>query len=262
MPIFTIIFKYAIITVNNIYNNMLEKIVENFNLDEKEAKVYLASLSMGRSKVSEIAKEAQLNRITAYEILKRLSQKGIANKTVIKDMIYFQVVEPKLLINKMERQTEIAREILPQLNLLVGAKKGRPKVNYYEGIEGMKTVYEDTLLCEDKAIYDITNGEKLFNCFGKDFMDNYIKKRVRKKIKIKVLVSDNPSSRQIVKNSKQVLREYKFFDEKNYPIPNEIMIYDNKIILLSFTSKIGVLIEDDEISQSIKIMWNMVWNKS
>ena len=249
-------------TVNNIYNNMQEKLVENFNLNEKEAKVYLASLSMGRSKVSEIAKEAQLNRITTYEILKRLSQRGIANKTVIKDTIYFQVVEPQLLINKLERQTEIARETLPQLNLLIGMKKGRPKVNYYEGAEGIKTVYEDTLMCKEKVIYNITNVENLLNQIGKDFLDNYIKKRVRRKIRVKVLVPDNPISRQNVKYSKKVLREYKFFNEKAFPIPNEIMIYDNKILLLSFSSKIGVIIEDNEISQSIKSMWNMIWMKS
>ena len=41
---------------------MLEKILKNIGLNEKEAKIYLALLELGKSKVPEIAKKAELKR--------------------------------------------------------------------------------------------------------------------------------------------------------------------------------------------------------
>lgn len=238
---------------------MIEKIIENFNLNEKEAKVYLACLELGKSKVSEIAKKAQLNRITAYEILKRLSQKGIANSITYKDITYFQVINPEKLVEKIQRQAELAREALPELMLISKTGKGKPKVDYYEGVEGLRTVYEDSLSSQEKIIYNIANVENLIKGVGKEFLDNYIKKRTRKKIKVKVLIPDTSYNRQYAQERKGQLREVKFFKNKEIIIPNEIMIYDDKISLLSFSSKIGVIIQDKEIAQSIRSMWHVFW---
>ncbi len=243
-------------------NNVLDKIIDNFNFNEKEAKVYLAALKLGKSRASDIAKETKLNRITVYEILKRFRQKGLATSMAQKKVLTFQVIDPQNLIERMERQLALSKNLVPDLLLLKGGDKNRPKIEYYEGVEGIKSLYEDTLSCKEKVIHNVTNPENLLRVIGEDFMEEYIKRRATKKIKARVLFPANDIGRKYFERGEIDFREAKFFDEKNFPIPNEIMIYDNKVSLLSFSSKIGVIIEDADIAKSLLSIWSFFWTNS
>jgi hypothetical protein len=62
-----------------------------------------------------------------------------------------------------------------------------------------------------------------------------------------------------LKDNEKYLREVKIFSKNKYNIPNEIMIFDDKVALLSFSGKIGVLIEDREIASSMFAIWQIMW---
>ncbi|MFH1790199.1 MAG: helix-turn-helix domain-containing protein [bacterium] len=239
---------------------MFEAIKENLYLDEKEAKVYLAGLELGRSRVSVIAKKAGLNRITTYEILKRLHARGFAASALYGKIIVFKVVEPEILIKKMQRKLDLAKQALPQLLMVSGLNKNKPKMEFYEGNEGIRTIYENTLDCRNKEILNIANPNNVLKIIGEDFFTHYVAKRVKRKIIVKVLLPDMKENKKYIKETKEALREVKYFNESRYILPNEILIWDTKVALLSFTAKIGVVIQDNDISQSMKSLWQMVWN--
>jgi len=239
---------------------MLQELTNNFYLSEKEAKVYLAALELGRSRVSLIAKKAGLNRITAYEILKRLVEMGIAHSAAYGGIQTFTVISPKTLVEKMESRLAVAKKVLPELSLLTGGGAHKPAIAFYEGAEGIRSIYEDTLSCEEKLIINIAHSQNLLNVIGKDYFDQYVKKRVRRNIKVKVLLSDTTENKKYKQEIKSALREVKFFDDKKYPLPNEILVYDDKIAHLSFSALVGVVVEDKDIAQSLKSLWQMVWD--
>lgn len=239
---------------------MYQTLVDNFNFEEKEAKVYLAALQLGRSRVSLIAKKAELNRITTYEILKRLVQKGFAYSAMYGGILTFNVVEPQILFEKMESKMHLAKNILPQLVALSSIMKQKPNISHYEGVEGIRSIYEDTLSCKDKFFWNIVSPENLIKTIGQDFFQEYLKKRVRRKIKIKALLPDIPENKKY-QQQKTALRHIKFFNNDLYKISNEIIIYDNKVALFSFTSLIGVIIEDTDIAQSLRMMCQMIWDE-
>ncbi len=257
---------YATITVNIFYNyfiayDMLNQLIDNFNLTEKEARVYLANLETGRAKVSIIAKKCGLNRITTYEILKRLAKHGMARSLTIGQIQTFTITDPNQLLTKMERQIEIAKTLLPRL-VLLGGPTNQPKVNYFEGVEGIRQIYEATLNCKEKIIYNFAHPQNLLNTVGQDFFNNYVKKRLRRKINVRVLMPNAPENKRYLKESKTSLRQIRFFDGIQFPLPNEILIFDNSVAMLSFTNKIGVLIDDEDISKSMKSIWQMAYNNN
>jgi sugar-specific transcriptional regulator TrmB len=47
-----------------------------FGLNEKEARIYLASLELGAASVQTLAEAASVHRVSAYDILEGLEQKG------------------------------------------------------------------------------------------------------------------------------------------------------------------------------------------
>jgi HTH-type transcriptional regulator, sugar sensing transcriptional regulator len=238
---------------------MLKQIIENFDLTEKEAKVYLAGLKCGKSKVSTIAKEAGLNRITTYEILKRLAYRGLAGGITYDKLTYFQVVDPDTLINKRERQLNLAKNFLPNLLALKNSDGNRPKIDFFSGVEGIKTIYEKTLTTKKKIIYNITNIQNLTSVLDKSFLDDYFEKRTKRKIKVKVLLPQTGLEPQYLNDNEKLLREVKIFDSKKHNIPNEIMIFDDKVAMLSFSSKMGVIIEDSEMASSMLAIWQIMW---
>jgi len=239
---------------------VLEELIKNFYLTEKEAKIYLANLELGRSRVSLIAKKAGLNRITTYEILKKLLQLGVANSALYGNVKTFQVIKPEILLEKMESRLKLAKNFLPHLLLISKIDKDKPNFAFYDGAEGLRTIYEDTLSCHDKTIYNIANPQNLLSTIGQNFFEEYLKKRLRRKIQVKVLLPDTVENKKYWHEVKKNKREVKFFDNKKYQIPNEILLYDNKVAMLSFSSNVGVIVEDREITNSMKMLWQMLWD--
>ncbi|OGF34690.1 hypothetical protein A2482_00880 [Candidatus Falkowbacteria bacterium RIFOXYC2_FULL_48_21] len=239
---------------------MLQELMNNFYFTEKEAKVYLAALKLGRSRVSDIAKSAELNRITTYEVLKRLLQMGVAHSAVYSGVKTFVVVAPSLLVEKMQSRLQVAQQILPRLALLNRANSNKPSIAFFEGADGLRTIYEGTLACQDKVILNIANPQNLLATIGHDFFTQYVRKRAKRKIQVKVLLPDTPENKKFKSEEKKSKREIKLFDAQKYPLPNEVLIYDNKVAMLSFASLIGVVVEDKDIVQSLRSMWQMVWD--
>ena len=76
-----------------------EQILKEYGLSDNEIKVYLASLSLGTSKVNEISKKADLLRTTTYEVLKTLVEKGLVSYVIKSGVRYFEAAYPNKLIN-------------------------------------------------------------------------------------------------------------------------------------------------------------------
>lgn len=137
---------------------MLQEQLREFGLSEKEVKVYVVLLGLGSSIVSDIAKKALVNRSTAYIVLESLVTRGLVSIVGQGGKKTFTALPAEQLIRHLEDSAQhyadmahAARTLLPTLKSLRKQKKDKqvvltkPKVQFYEGAEGIKTVYEDTL---------------------------------------------------------------------------------------------------------------------
>ena len=81
--------------------------LEKVGLTKIEARVYMVLLKHGSVKAGKIAREANLNRTTTYDALKRLLEKGLASYVIQENRKYFQPVEPQRLVEFIkEKETE------------------------------------------------------------------------------------------------------------------------------------------------------------
>src|SRR3989344_2980320 len=160
--------------------------LHSLGFSEKEATVYVAILELGHGTVTEIARKAGINRTTGYDILDSLANKGIVNVTGKEPKQEYAAEPPESVIEYLKREAEAARarmtkagELLPQLRS-VQATQNRPKVKFYEGTEGLKQVYEDTL-SSTEAIRAYANADDVHKGIPKYF-PNYFKRRAEKGI--------------------------------------------------------------------------------
>lgn len=239
----------------------LQTSIEGLGLKPKEAAVYLACLEFGSGTNGQIARKAKLNRITVYEILKRLEKDHYISRFKQKGVWYFSAVDPRILIDEIENRVRIARGVLPELLAVSNAIIRKPRILFFESQDGIQQIYKDSLTSRTE-ILTFTNPGDIEDFLGEGFVSEYVTERAHRKIIVRGLAPDTKEGTFAKKIGKQVLRETRIFPAEKFLISNEIMIYDNKIAIFSKRDEIGILIENNELYQTFKSIWEMAWQNS
>lgn len=129
-----------------------------------------------------------------------------------------------------------------------------------EGLEGLKTVYEDTLAT-------LKNGDE-FVAFGSPqeasealpkYLDDYIGRRIQKKISFRGIAPLFAYPKELIERDKSELREVRIVPPDKFPFQNEINIYGDKVAILSFKDQIGVILESRPIAVTQKAIFELAW---
>ncbi len=237
----------------------LEKLLEEFGLNEKEAKTYLACLELGPSKIHDIADLSGVGRVNTYYIIEKLIQHGLVSRTFKKEKMLFVAEEPEVLAEIAQRRAKRFKNLLPNLKAL-SKGENKPSVRYYEGEEGIKALYEDSLTSKEK-IYAWNSAENLEAVMPEYFHD-YYKRRAAKNIFITGILNDSPEARAYQKQDKELKREIRLVPENRMNIKPECYIYENKVSFMSLREKIGVMIESKDIADAMKRLYELAWERA
>lgn len=152
---------------------MLEKLLERLGLSQKEARVYLALLELGKDTVQNIGKKAKVARPTTYVILEKLLDLGLVSVADENKKTLFVAESPKeleKLLKQQEQDFEYRRQELndqlDQLLAIYNASGSKPIVRYFEGPEGLKALdrYGHNQL---KAVSQLANNSFLMPALKK-----------------------------------------------------------------------------------------------
>ncbi|MBY0539520.1 hypothetical protein K2P56_03760 [Patescibacteria group bacterium] len=243
--------------------NKLKESLISLGLSDKEASVYLALLELGRSTVSKISRKADVNRATGYVILDSLVNMGLAHISGKEPKQEYTAESPDNLVRLLrERKTKaetalVTAEALALELKSIQKKEDRPQVKFYEGIEGMKQVYEDTLTSSE-TIRAYAAVEDVHSLFG-NYFPTYYKRRAGKGISIRAIFPDTPASIERAKLDSEEARESVLVPKEKYEFHPEINIYDNKIMIASWREKLGIIIESKEIAEAMKTVFELSW---
>lgn len=250
---------------------MIENVLQNIGLNEKEIKVYLSNLELGSQPASVIARRVKIPRNTTRFILDKLVEKGVIEKSKRANTQLYSPEEPKNLINLLESQrvdmnAEIddkigqLNEVMAELESRYRPESTKPKVTFYEGDDGLKKVYEDTLKSSE-TIRSLASFEGMHGALP-DYFKNYYKRRVANKIDIRSIHPDTPLAREKTKNDKKEMRDSRLVPPKDYHFTPEIQFYDNKVIITSWKEKLGILIESHEIYEALSALFELAWKEA
>lgn len=237
----------------------MEEILTKFGFSINESKIYLAALEMGIGSAQDIGKKASVKRTTAYSVLDELIKKGVIVKTKEKGKDRFLAINPRELASRFADYQKKLQEAVPELLAIYNQKQVKPKVQFFEGLEGIKQIYADTLKEKPKEILE-WNTQSIMKMFP-GFPREYIKERRKLGIKAKRVGPDNPDYRGHKSRDEQELSETKLLDEKDYNIPIEINIYGNKVAFMSYGDQIGLIIESESIAKSMRTIYELFWKE-
>lgn len=242
--------------------------MSNKFISEKESEVFVALQKLGKSLVSQIAKETLINRTALYHTLSLLKDKGLVNEIKTDKLSYFEAVTlvefeqwEKRKLLEFQNQSEKIKDLIKnnsQKNVLPS------KYKFYEGTDAVKNLYDETWRNNTKKeILAITDYKKAYETLGDYFENDYFPTRVRKRIKVKSLLEKNDYGKKDLIRAEKLLRDMRFSNIfKDLGI--EMNIFDNYVSLVSFDKKrpTGVLIQNELISSAFRKIFMFIWEKS
>lgn len=246
----------------------LKQALEEIGLSKIEVETYLTLLkTAGAQPASILANRMSINRTTAYKALINLSKLGLATKTMKHGIICFFAEDPEdtlkaLVDEKQATLKEVNASILEALPSLIVGEEGSPhlpKIRYYEGVEGLKQVYE-AVLKEGADYYRYGDITKIYGTLG-DFVEDWIKRRNKMGITAHAIMPYHKRSEELYKKDKEELRKALYIPHDLFPIEGEVRIFGNKVAILSLKqdSPIGVIIESEIVARMFKSIFMLTW---
>ena len=240
----------------------IQSILQQLGLSKNKGVVYLAALEVGNGSAYEIARKAQLPRTTVHEILQQLMSMGLVG-FIVKGRTRIYTAEPPARLKRILQEKErLLESALPELTSRFRTSGRRPSVRLYEGLEGVKTVFEDTLTVRDKILCGILSMADLYNIPGKKFMDGYVKRRIETGIRLRVIRSAVKEVEEVWPTSSKELREVRYAP-RDMIFPTTVYFYDKKIVVIGTEKEnFGMIIESEDLYTTQKNLFEVLWDVS
>lgn len=240
-------------------NEKLVAALQEYGLSEKESNVYLSVLSLGESKVFDIAQKAGLLRETTYSILASLSEKELITIFVKNKIKHYSASDPRVLLSLIKEKEFKILQNIPELLEISKTKPMKTKLNYFEGAEGLKTAYQEIIRKPNSEIRAFVNGKFVLDILP-IFSHNILRKRVSNKINSKLLIDDSKESLEFLPSDKKELRESKslsFIKDLNIAV----YMFDNAVALLSLNKidPMAIIIDNNDLYKALNLIHENFW---
>lgn len=246
------------------------KSLRQLGLKEKEIKVYLAFLKLGSLSAQNIASETGVKRTTVYLVLEKLKEIGLIGEIIDKNKKIFFAERPEKLLKiiqekkkEMEKEEERIKEILPQLERILGGKEktSKEEIRHYQGLEGIWNIIEDMLKTR-KDHYSISPG-RIYDQLGLSrFLSDMTKKRRQiGGTKAYIITDYHSQNLKFYREGDTDFREMRFLPEVE-KFNSALVIYEHKIALISLQKPFSsVLVENEKIFSLVKFMFDSLWKE-
>lgn len=237
-------------------------------LSEKETAVYLALLEIGPASVQDIAAKAGVNRATTYLLIDSLTDKGLAGTTTVGNKQSYLAAPPEQLVTLLrlrrkeleEREANLSKAI-PFLEAIHNSRKEKPRIRYFEGLDGIRTVRGIFTELEGDYVQivpldDIRDSSERIEPHSEHFQRLESQgARMRG-----IIVMDEPDAARLPPVPGA---EVRVIAKSEFPIQAELTIRGNTVFLFSFRKDmLSVVIESPEFANTLRTVFELAWRST
>ena len=246
-------------TILDMENNYLT-ILSQFGIKSQEAQIYLACLKLGQGTVSEIASESGVQRTFIYDLVRDMVKNGILSEVEIRGTLHYSALSIEKFKVLQEEKINRLESVMPEIKAWVKTIGDKPRVQFFEGTQGIQIALEDTLKQpQNGTILAFATAEGYYSQ-DQSFINSYLRRRIKKGITVRAIGPDIPVNREYLEKDKEQLRETRLVDPKLYPFTNEIDIYQNKVAIMSLQGELlSVIIESESVAKTLRSIFELAW---
>lgn len=239
----------------------LEQVLQKRWMSQKESQIYLTVLELGSAPASVVWRRTDIKRVTTYSILKELETKQIASSFEKKGVKYFQVVDPEVLNKRLREMSDIFAQKVPELLALANLYDNKPRVQYFEGLNGMKELFDD-MAHSTVDILAFLWLDEIHPDLRQRVIETHIPMRKKLDTFARVIVPQSDKNIEYERRDQLGHRKTKVIEDPVFKLYNEIDIYGpNKVAICMYTKDemSGVLIHSKKLYESLSSMFELVW---
>jgi len=251
-------------------NSTIITSLTELGLGPNEALLYEILLKNPNATIPVLTKASQMTRTMVYYVLNNLIGLELAQAEKADKKTIYNAAPPEKLEDfladqekELQRQKNALKGIVSDLGSLYRLSHNKPGVRFFEGMEGIKEVLEDTLANNTQKMILTFSDAAGYATYLKDWnTSHYAPKRKKLGIFEKVIIPNHPLALEFLKNYKSnEVTEVLFVDHQSYPFKTEINIYENKVSFVTFSPKahIGAIVESKEIADTMTAIFNFTW---
>ncbi|MDO9231553.1 MAG: helix-turn-helix domain-containing protein [bacterium] len=250
------------------YQESLRKL----GLKNQEAEIYLACLKLGKSKISELAKEVDIPRTSIYIYVKNLLNKGYLKKAKKDTVEYFSAINPSVIQEEWQRKIDSFGTMVPSLEKMLDIKNKRSSVEYFDTAEGLRKLYETMLVMKYKTpAFLIESEEALADSLeklGNDFNHRWQKKFLEKGVITQGIITEKMLEifNNIPKKTKEIAMQrpatVRVIDNQQFPFSiNLYLLYPDLSFILVPQENFIVMIKNKNIYQSLSTFFHLLYTQ-
>lgn len=248
---------------------MLQKLLQNIGLSDKEVLVYLQLIETGTGSAFDLSKQTDMPSSTIYVMLRNLEQKGLVTRGINKKTAKFYALEPENLYKYLNsKQTQIINQRqeldrnFSQLTALFQSRQDKPIFKLYTGQDGLQALEQDANQIDGVVapiLYAFTPLDIMNDLNLTSSTADY---RLQRKQHLKVIYTHKDGIQNFT--DRQLLREARFLPRQQFPFNSGIVIAPNHSVrMYSYKNGfIGVWIENLDMANSLKTIFDLCWKNA
>ncbi len=244
---------------------MLESKLQFLGLLPEETQIYLSLLKYGTSSVAQISRNTHIGRVNCYHYLEKLLSKGLITQSQQSKIKQFTAENPRILVNKEQEKLNIANDLIPELLAITISSGKKPKIQIFEGWDGVKNIFHKMIASEFREIVSFSNFDNLGKLLP-DFLPDHFAQRVEKNIKTRFIspwtsVSEKFRGNFFPADFDQKLLEVFLISQDEFHFDSEISVFGGVVSLINLDPRnpVGVIIENPEVYRTQKAIFDLAW---
>lgn len=251
----------------------IRELLENFGLSENETAVYVSALKLGNALVKDIAREARLNRTTAYNLLLGLRKAGLVSSYHKNQLTYFSASAPATLatvadqrIADQQKLKDQLNGLLPVLNGIYNSHSRSSTVKIYEGIDSLPEVYRTVYKNARYPVQglEFTNWADMYPMFPQSARDDMIATHVQRDIKTRSLLIENELTKSWYESDKGQSQNkiIRLLPNPGWDFFCNLELCQDRFAIVTYQKNRdahAIVIESAELSSMIRLMFEALW---
>jgi HTH-type transcriptional regulator, sugar sensing transcriptional regulator len=251
---------------------VIDDVLTQAGLEEKEAAVYNTLLNEGGLTVLEIANKTGQKRTNLYNILENLKDQNLVKEVKEETTTKYFPQSPREIEKLLERRSQMVHHAKLNYEILIGSLQSqftliehKPLITHYEGLKGLQRLYDDVNdTGEDILLLRSTFDDKRKDVDG--MIAAQIVEQVKRGIHAKVIgpLEDVEEAKTLyTKYDKTRLVEQRFIRNFPFELPAQILIYGTKTAISTIREDIVItIIDHKDVTDTYRVLFNFIWEYS
>lgn len=243
----------------------MDTLIQNLGsagLNEKEARVYIALLQLGKASAYAISSRSGLKKPTTYVILDELIKKSLVMKIPRVKKQQYTAKPPQEFFANVEEKLKQAKKALPELITMAESEKVKVQTLFYEGLSGIKdslNYHLKEMRGKDIVGFYATAEDaskeliEIYNTWGKGLPEAGVR--------MKGVTPEHESTRPYRNLDEKYGMTIKAIPLSVYSSKVSLEAGDDFVRIILNKPQQALIIKNPELANSVRQIFDMVWSK-